>query len=159
MRAQAWVRRLLVAAGVAMIAFALFGGGASSLLMSPYLRFVVVVTLVVLVLLLPVAMAAGWLIGKLVPVVARPVVQGAFIATALIVGIALPSVLGRGRESVLPSALPRNYASGLWGVLAVVWGGALALIVLRIARRRSNRSKPNATSSSKPAGTAAPEEH
>jgi hypothetical protein len=143
MSVSAWIRRLLVAAGLAMIAFAVFGGGASSLTTSPYLKFVVEVTVAVLVLLLPLTLAAGWLIGKLVPVVARPLVQGACIATALIVGIALPSVLGRGRQHDLPSALPRNYATGLWIVLAVVWGSAITLIVIRIVRRRIRPQPPN----------------
>ena len=135
MGAVAWVRRLLVAAGLAMIAFALFGGGAPILSTSPYLTFVGKVAISVLVLLL-LALAVGWLLGRIVPVLALPVVQGACIATALIVGIALPSVLGRGRQPDLPSALPRNYATGLWTVLAVVWAAAAALIVIRIVRRR-----------------------
>ncbi|MEZ0115979.1 putative neutral ceramidase superfamily lipid hydrolase [Catenulispora sp. EB89] len=138
MSGTAWARRLLVAAGVAMIAFALFGGGAASLSTSPYLKFVLKVTLAVLVLALPLTLAAGWLIGKVVPVVVRPIVQGACIATALIVAIALPAVLGRGRDATMPSALPRNYATGLWTVLAVVWAAAIVLIVVRIVRRRTH---------------------
>jgi hypothetical protein len=137
MSVMAWVRRLLVLAGLAMVAFAFFGGGTSQLSASPYLKFVVEVAVIVLVLLLPLSFAVGWLIGKIVPVIARPLVQGACIATALIVGIALPSVLGRGRQADLPSALPRNYATGLWSVLAVVWGAAAVLIVIRIVRRRT----------------------
>ena len=132
----AWIRRLFVLAGLAMIAFAVFGGGAASLSTSPYLRFVVEVTLGVLLLALPLTLAVGWLIGRFVPVVARPVVQGACTATALIVLIALPSVLGHGRDATMPSALPRNYATGLWTVLAVVWAVAITLIVVRIVRRR-----------------------
>lgn len=138
MSGTAWARRLFVAAGAAMIAFALFGGGAASLTTSPYLRFVAKVTLGVLVLVLPSTLAAGWLIGKAVPVVVRPIVQGACIATALIVAIALPSVLGHGRDATMPSALPRNYAAGLWTVLGVVWAAALVLIVVRIVRRRTH---------------------
>jgi hypothetical protein len=133
----AWIRRLLVVAGLAMIAFALFGGGAAELSTSPYLRFVVEVTLGVLLLALPLTLAVGWLVGKVVPVVARPVVQGAIMATALIVLIALPSVLGHGRDATMPSALPRNYATGLWTVLGVVWTAAVVLIVVRIVRRRT----------------------
>jgi hypothetical protein len=137
MGVQAWARRLLVAAGLAMIVFALFGGGASDLTTTPYLRFVVEVPLIVLVVLLPAALGAGWLIGKVVPVTAQPVVQGACIASAVITGIALPSVLGHGRQPDLPSALPRNYAMGLSIVLAVIWACAAALIVFRIVRRRT----------------------
>ena len=136
MSVLAWIRRLFVLAGLAMIAFAVFGGGAASLSTSPYLRFVVEVTLGVLLLALPLTLAVGWLIGRFVPVVARPVVQGAGRATALIVLIALPSVLGHGRDATMPSALPRNYATGLWTVLAVVWAVAITLIVVRIVRRR-----------------------
>jgi hypothetical protein len=153
MSVMAWVRRLLVAAGLAMIAFALFGG-ASDLSTSSYLVFVVEVAVIVLVLLLPLTLAAGWLIGRLVPVIARPVVQGACIATALIVGIALPSVLGRGRQPDLPSALPRNYATGLWTVLAVVWAAAIVLIAARVLRRRIHlRNRPESPS---PTGRTAP---
>ena len=137
MSGMAWLRRLFVGAGLAMIGFALFGGGAPSLGTSPYLTFVVEVTLGVLLLVLPLTLAVGWLIGKVVPVVARPVVQGACIATALIVAIALPSLLGYGRDAAMPSALPRNYATGLWTVLAVVWAAAIVLIVVRIVRRRN----------------------
>lgn len=137
MSVTAWVRRLLVVAGLAMIAFALFGGGAASLKTTPYLWFVVKATAGVLLLALPLALAVGWLIGKAVPVVARPVVQGACTASALITLIALPSVLGHGRDAAMPSALPRNYATGLWTVLAVVWAVAIVLIVVRIVRRRT----------------------
>ena len=137
MSVVAWLRRLLVVAGLAMIGFALFGGGASSLGTWPYLRFVVETTLGVLVLGLPLALAAGWLIGKLVPPVARPVVQGAALASVLIALIALPSVLGHGRDATMPSALPRDYATGLWIVLASVWAVAITLIVVRIVRRRT----------------------
>ena len=134
---MAWTRRLLVLAGIAMIAFALFGGGAPNLTESPYLEFVAKVTLGVLVLALPLSLAVGWLIGRTVPAVARPIVQGACLATGLITAIALPSVLGRGRDPAMPSALPRNYATGLWTVLAAVWAVAIALIVVRIVRRRT----------------------
>ncbi|MBS2535466.1 hypothetical protein KGQ20_22130 [Catenulispora sp. NF23] len=137
MSGTAWARRGFVLAGLAMIGFALFGGGAPELSTSPYLKFVAEVTLGVLVLVLPLSLAVGWLIGKVVPVVVRPIVQGACLATALIVMIALPSVLGYGRDATLPSALPRNYATGLWTVLAVVWAGAATLIVVRIVRRRT----------------------
>jgi hypothetical protein len=133
----AWVRRLLVVAGLAMMAFALFGGGAPSLKTTPFLWFVVKVTLGVLLLALPAALAVGWLIGKVVPSVARPFVQAACMASALITLIALPSVLGHGRDATMPSALPRNYATGLWIVLAIVWAVAIVLIVVRIVRRRT----------------------
>ena len=137
MSVTAWVRRLLVVAGLAMIAFALFGGGAESLRTTPYLRFVLKATAGVLLLALPLTLAVGWLIGKAVPVVARPFVQGACMASALIALIALPSVLGRGRDATMPSALPRDYATGLWIVLAVVWAVAIVLTVVRIVRRRT----------------------
>ena len=142
MSGTAWARRLLVGAGLAMIAFALFGGGAASLSTAPYLRFVAEVTLGVLVLALPLSLAVGWLIGRAVPVVARPVVQAAVLATGLIVAIALPSVLGHGRDATMPSALPRNYATGLWAVLAVVWAAAAILTVVRIVRRRPLKEPP-----------------
>lgn len=137
MSLTAWIRRVLVLGGIGMIGFALFGGGAAELSTSPFLKFVVEVTLGVLVLALPLSLGVGWLIGKIVPVVARPIVQGAVLATALIVAIALPSVLGYGRDATVPSALPRHYATGLWTVLAVVWAAAATLIVVRIVRRRT----------------------
>jgi hypothetical protein len=152
---MAWVRLALVLGGLAMISFALFGGGASSLTQSTYLRFVLLVALWTLVVVLPLAIATGWLIGRVVPVVIRPVVQGAGMATALIVGIALPAVLGRGRQPDLPSALPRNYATGLWTVLAVVWAAAVALSLVRIVRRRARpRTRPPAgpSAADKPEG-------
>jgi hypothetical protein len=142
MSGMAWTRRVFVLAGLGMIAFALFGGGAASLGTSPYLTFVVRVTVSALFIVLPLVLAVGWLIGKVVPVVARPVVQGACMATALIVGISLPAVLGHGRQADLPSALPRDYATGLWTVLAVVWATALVLIVVRIVRRRTGSPTP-----------------
>lgn len=150
MSGTAWVRRLLVGAGLAMIGFAVFGGGASTLTNSPYLKFVLEITLIVLVLLPLLTFGVGWLIGRLVPVVARPIVQGACIATALIVGIAWPSVLGRGRESILPSALPRNYATGLWIVLGVIWASAALLITMRILRRRIRPNTPPAAKRAAP---------
>lgn len=137
MSVTAWTRRVLVAAGLAMAAVGLdnLAGNIEGAFWGFTIRWLAIGLFVAL----PAALAVGALIGRVVPAVARPVVQGACFATAMLTAIAWPAITGHGRQSDLRSALPRNYASGLLLVLALVWATAGVFIVARVVRGRTGK--------------------
>ena len=59
--------------------------------------------------------------------------------SAVLVAIGWPFVRGYGRRADVPSALQRNYASGLLAYIAIVW--LIAISACAIARRRRAASK------------------
>lgn len=126
-----WTRRSLVAVGCLCLAYALSGAIGSRDMRLPYVRFLVAVPIGHELILMPIALATGVLIGRFVPVAARPVIQAALFISAVITIVALPGVLGYGKTADLPSALPRDYPLGLIIVLALVWIVALALLLVK----------------------------
>jgi hypothetical protein len=137
------IRISLVAIGLGMIAFAVV-----SALSSPDFRATKQITFLVAVLvlhdavLLPLFIAVGFVVRRVVPAPYRAVVQGALIITAAVTVVALPFMLGYGRTADLPSALPRDYLGGYAIVLGAIWFTATALIVhrqLRSASRPTSR--------------------
>jgi hypothetical protein len=87
-------------------------------------------------LLMPAFLAAGAAAHRLIPATARPTIQAALVITAATTLVALPLVLGYGRIPDNPSALPRDYRTGLLNVIALIWLAAAAALVVRLARRR-----------------------
>jgi hypothetical protein len=131
-----WIRRVLVAGGVLALAYAVFGAVMSPDLRLNYLRFLALALIGHELILAPLAIGVGVLVGRLVPVQARAIVQAALFATAVLTVIALPALVGAGRSRDLPSALPRDYPRGLLILLALVWVCALAALVVRQVRSR-----------------------
>jgi hypothetical protein len=97
----------------------------------PYVRFLFVSAVFADALVMPVVLVVGAITARALPGWVRVPVQAALYVTAALVLISLPLLLGFGRASSLPSALPRNYPLGLLAVLGVVWSAALALALLR----------------------------
>ena len=87
-------------------------------------------------LLVPVVVLVGAAVVRWVPLVARPVVQGALFVSGAVSLVALPLVGGFGGAAGNPSANPLPYGRNLALVLAVVWAGAAVLVLLRVRRRR-----------------------
>jgi hypothetical protein len=140
-RAVTAARRLLVASGVLVMGYALAGA-----LTDPDVQPLGVLVFLIGVLaahdavLLPLAIGAGALIGRFVPAPDRATVSAAGLCSLAVAVVALPLVLGYGRVADDPSVLPLPYGRGLAVVLGVVWAVALAAIVVRRIRNRSERS-------------------
>ena len=92
------------------------------------------------VILVPVALAATWLVRRFVPARIRPPISAAIFATAIVTLISLPALRGYGRRPANPTILPRDYATGLAVTLAVVWAIAAGWTVL--ARMRPEGECP-----------------
>lgn len=155
---MAWIRRVLVAGGVALVAYAAISVlRAASVGTVPYLRFVVVSALFADVLVMPVALVAGALTARLLPAWVRLPVQAALYISAAVVVVSMPLLLGYGRSPLLPSALPRDYLSGVLVVLAAVWAAAVVAALTRwaaagrtAARRTASRLAGEPRSGSRP---------
>ena len=84
--------------------------------------------------LAPVVVGVSWLVGRIVPPVARGPVRWAAATTGVLCLIAWPFVRGYGRNETVPSLLDRNYATGLAAYVAAIWFLALVWIAVRRAR-------------------------
>lgn len=92
-------------------------------------------------LIAPVVIGVGVLVSRAVPDDFRGPVQGALVAGGIVALTALPYVLGFGRSSSNPSALPNNYATALLTLLLFIAAGAAGLVGLR-RRRQSAQGGP-----------------
>jgi hypothetical protein len=138
-----WTRRVLVTAGVGLMAYALFGAvtdpATEPLGQLAFLAAVVVAHDAVLV---PLTIAVGVLIGRFVPLQARRSVRVAAICSLALTLMALPFVLGRGRRADDPSALPLDYGRGLLILLGIIWAAAVTVTVAGAISRRRTRDSP-----------------
>jgi hypothetical protein len=135
-----WPRRALGALGLAAIGYAVTGAvtdGGDRLV--GHLLFLVGVLFVDDLLVIPVALAVGWVLARYLPQWARGAVQVGLFASAVVTAIALPFVLGAGRLPDNPSKFPLDYGRGLAIVLGVVWVAVGAWLTLASARRRGAR--------------------
>ncbi|WP_051366105.1 hypothetical protein [Hamadaea tsunoensis] len=133
-----WIRRLLVAGGLALAAVGLTGVlRSASVGTVPYLRFMLFALLFGDVLVMPVVLLAGAIAARALPGPVRVPVQAALSVSAAVALVSLPLLLGYGRDPALPSALPRDYPRGLLIVLAVVWAGAAVAVLVRLRVRRA----------------------
>jgi hypothetical protein len=135
-------RRGLITAGVVIMAYAAVGA-----LTDPDLRvggvliFLAAVLAAHDVVLLPLIIGIGALIDRLVPAGARIAIRVAALCTAAVTVVGLPLVLGYGKSTDNPSALPLAYGRGLATVLALIWTVAVASILARrIDRNRQIRT-------------------
>jgi hypothetical protein len=131
------VRRLLIAAGVLIMGYAVAGALLDS---DVNLVGVPIFLIAVLVLhdgvFLPLVLGAGGLVRRFVPPPWRGAVRAAGIISLAVSIVALPLVLGYGRSAGNPSLLPRAYGPALAAVLALVWLVTLGLHGARIRRVR-----------------------
>jgi hypothetical protein len=129
-----WIRRVLIAGGVALIAYAAWNA-LRDVATLPYLRFLAVSAVFADALVMPLALAAGAIAARLLPQWIRVPAQAALSISAAVTLIAIPLLLGYGRSPLLPSALPRDYSRGLLIVLSLVWTAAAVAALIRWFRR------------------------
>lgn len=91
------------------------------------------------VVLVPVVLAVGVALRRVVPARAWPSVRWVLTTAAVLAAIAWPSLRGYGRASSNPSLLPRDYALGLVESIVAV---ALAALAYAAVRHRSGRTRP-----------------
>ncbi len=137
------MRRALIAAGVVLMGFAVVGAATDEDVRPVgVLLFLAGVLVWHDVLLMPLVIGAGFLIGRYVPAPARNAVRVAALCTLALLVVATPLVLGVGRVPGDPSVLPRPYGWGLLLVLALLWASALGAVAARRVRRRRTASNP-----------------
>ncbi|WP_328473638.1 hypothetical protein OHA21_13030 [Actinoplanes sp. NBC_00393] len=121
------MRRALIAAGALTMAYALIGAVTDSDVDHlGVLAFLLAVLLLHDAVFLPLLLAAGALIRRVIPSGWQATVRTAAAVDLAVVVVALPLVLGFGRSPGNPSVLPRPYAAGLLLTLAVCTGTVLA---------------------------------
>jgi hypothetical protein len=135
------MRRGLIAAGVLVMGFAVVGALTDDDV-RPFgvLLFLVGVLVWHDLLLMPLVLAAGRLIGRYVPVAAGSAVRVAALCSLALLVVAAPLVLGVGRVADDPSVLPRPYGWGLLLVLTVLWASTVGVVVARRASARRRRT-------------------
>jgi hypothetical protein len=118
-------RGLLVglALGAPIMAYAVHGTLIDEHLTHPFelARWIVGLAVVHDLVLVPIVLAIGLGLRRVVPPRARAPMRTALLTTAVLSAVAWPFVRGYGRSSSVPSLLPRNYGAGLLVALAVVW--------------------------------------
>lgn len=106
------------------------------------LSFAVFVAILIIghdLVLAPVAVAVGWVLGRWAPAVLRAPLQVGLFGTAVLVLAATPYLSGRGRSADNPSALPFDYSARVLVLLAVFWAGLLGWLLIRLLRSRAGR--------------------
>ncbi len=87
----------------------------------------------------PAVVLFGWLIGRIVPEVARGPVRAAAAFTAIVVVFAYPLIRRWGQRPTNSSTLPLPYGRNVLIVVAATWAVAAVVVVLRI---RAGRHAP-----------------
>lgn len=128
-------RRALIVAGGLLMGYAVFGATTEpGLKLGGVLLFLIAMVAGHDGLFMPVVIAAGGLVTR-----AGRLVRAAAIISLSVGVVALPFVLGYGRSSDNPSALPLRYGLGLILVLASIWAVVLAtMLIRRLGRIRQN---------------------
>ncbi len=90
--------------------------------------------------LVPLLAAAGWVLARLVPAPARPVVRGGLLVAAVMTLVALPVLSGRGDASN-PSLTPLDYPRN-WAILLALT--AVVTVSLTVPRWRRPARRPGA---------------
>jgi hypothetical protein len=82
----------------------------------------------------PLVILVGVLVAAVVPHAYRPAVRGGLIVSGAMTLIALPLLLGKGKQADNPSHVPLPYGRNLLLILAVVWGVVAVLCLFRAMR-------------------------
>jgi len=113
----------LAAAGIAIMGFGIYGLMLNAERTQPgqWVRWFVGSAIAHDFVLAPVVAIGGWLVARSIPGRYRATVNGALIASGIVILVAYPFVRAYGASESNPSALPNDYALGLLGILATIW--------------------------------------
>jgi hypothetical protein len=129
------VRRSLIVLGALGMTYAVLGALTDPDVKGGALLFLIGVLVAHDGFLLPLAIGAGVVTGRLVPPRFHGLVNSALVVSLAVTIVAVPLVLGRGRSADNPSALPLHYGRGLLEVYAVIWLTAAVAAAVRARRR------------------------
>jgi hypothetical protein len=131
-------------AGVPIMAYGIRGALVDASLTMPreLATWVVGIAIVDDFLIIPAAIAVGWLGRRFVPSSLWPPVRAALLCSAVLTAVAWPFIMGFGQDATNPSLLPRNYATGLAAALVVVWAATGLWITVRYWTGRRAASAP-----------------
>lgn len=140
-----WARRLLIASGVLVVAYAVAGA-----LADPdtrplgHLLFLAGVLIVHDGVLMPLAIGIGLLIVRITPTYGRPAVRFAALASISLALVGVPLVLRPG-SAVESSGAPPQHGRDLLVVLIIVWAAALVYSCWRRRAPGPCRQEPSDT--------------
>jgi hypothetical protein len=135
-------RRILVASGAVLMAYAVLGA-----MFDPDVKLIGVLVFLVAVLVLhdgvlvPLYIGVGAVVRRVVPAAVRTPFRVGLVLTLAVTLVALPAVLGLGRDAGNPSILPLHYGRGLLETLAVIWATIGAATAVRAWRRRARPAR------------------
>ena len=86
-------------------------------------------------ILMPMAIAIGWVAVRVVPPWARAAAQGALVVTLALTIVSIPLIVRAGRTPDLLSLLPLDYRRGLLIAVGVTWVAAAAVAIVNRRRR------------------------
>lgn len=115
-------RAALGVAGLGLMAYATYGlVTAAGLNLAPLALFGAALVLGHEAILMPAAIAVGWVAVRVVPPWARPAAQVALVVTLALTVVAIPSIVLTGAFPDNPSLLPRDYRQGLLIAVGATW--------------------------------------
>lgn len=131
--------RVGLIAGGAIFAFGLYGllRNARATLPGDWLAWVAGAVLLHDLILAPLVLAAGFLLTRLVPAVARAGVQATLVVCGAVALMSVPVVMAAGRQADNPSLLPHDYGRNLAIVVALVFMAGMVMTLARVVRSRS----------------------
>ncbi len=95
----------------------------------------------------PLTMATGWLIGRLVPSRARRYLVGGLVAGALVTAVAVPLIYRRGTVVASKQLETQNYTSNLMIILGAIAAVTTVAYVVRLVRDRTATGRDGRRSS------------
>jgi hypothetical protein len=104
-------------------------------------RYVIGFLLVHDLVVAPLVIAAGWLVTRFVPAIARAPLRAALAVSALVVAFSWPLLRRYGERATNDSALPLDYGRTVPVVLAVVWAVAAGALGVRVVNDRRHRRR------------------
>ncbi|AEH07867.1 hypothetical protein FsymDg_0295 [Candidatus Protofrankia datiscae] len=136
--AAAVLRVLVVAAGLAAIGYGIHGLVDGRPATNPPNAAAWLIGGIALhdLLVVPATMAAGFVLGRLVPAPYRAVAQGASVVSAAVALASLPLWRGYGGSADNPSVNPLPYGRNLGIVLGLIWACAAVVIICRALHAR-----------------------
>lgn len=125
------------AIGAAIVAFGIHGLWVNERAGAPSAaRWFIGGALVLDLVVVPLAAAAGWVARRTVPGRAWPVVRAALVTSAILIVVAAPLVTDQGGVPGNATVRPRDYDQGLLVAVGATWAvAAIWLVVLRLRRR------------------------